>query len=48
MTLDLVEVEHEMRPVRDLEPVLPSRQPLGLVLGQLFKQVGDVHHDAVA
>ena len=44
----LVEVEDEVGPVGDLEPGLPPGQSLGLVLGQLLKQVGDVDNNAVA
>ena len=44
----LVEIEHEVCPVGYFEPVLPPDQALGLVLGQLLKQVGNVNDDSVA
>ena len=44
----LVEVEDEMGPVGDLESVLPAGQSLGLVLGELGEEVGEVDDDAVA
>ena len=44
----LMEVKDQMSAIGDLEPLLPSNQTLGLVLGQLLKEVGRVNDDAVA
>lgn len=44
----LMEIEHQMRPIGDDQAILPRHQALGLVLGQLLEQAGQMNNDTVA
>lgn len=44
----LVQIEHQMGPVRDDEPRFPVCETLGFVLGQLLEQAWEMNYNAVA
>lgn len=44
----LMEVKHNVSPVRDQQAVLPVCEPLGLILLQLIKKARQMDHHSIA
>jgi hypothetical protein len=48
LNIYLMEIKHNVSPVRDQQAVLPVGEPLGLILLQLIKQARQMDHHTIA